>query len=141
MRNSRRRLNMQRKRYAVVGVVLLGVLTVGLLAAYAAPIAVANSSRRRWPGCAWWSEGLTEQQVNEIRQKIWDIRARASAEGWSEEQMRTAIHQLLAQYGIDPEGPGFVDSDGDGICDHLGVNRGHGYRHWQCLNQKACPRT
>jgi hypothetical protein len=136
-------LNLKKKTYAALGVALLAVLAVGLLATYSAPVAVADSTHQRGHGQAWWTEGLTQQQVNEIRQKIWDIRARASTEGWSEEQTRTAIHQLLAQYDIEPQGPGFVDADGDGICDHLGVNhvQGQGYRHWQCLNQTGCPRT
>ena len=142
LRNSRRRLNLKQK-YAVLGVALLAVLAVGLLATYSAPMASADSARQRGHRQAWWPEGLTEQQVNEIRQKLWDIRAHASTEGWSEEQTRTAIHRLLAQYDIAPQGPGFVDADGDGICDHLGVNhgQGQGYRRSQCLNQTGCPRT
>jgi hypothetical protein len=143
LRCSRRRLSLEQKWYAALGVALLAVLAVGVLATYAAPIAVAASSRQRGHGHAWWTEGLTEQQVNEIRQRIWDIRARASTEGWTDEQTRTAIHELLTQYGIDPQGPGFVDADGDGVCDHLGTYywQGQGYRHWQCLNQTACPRS
>lgn len=88
---------------------------------------------------------MTEQQVDEIRQEIWDIRARASTEGWSEEQRRTAIHELLVQYGIDQQGVNFVDANGDGICDHLGMNQaqgqGHGQKRWQSMNQTGYPRT
>lgn len=143
LRNSRRRLNLKQKTCAVLGVTLLAVIAVGLLATYSAPMAIADSTRQRGHGQAWWTEGLTQQQVNEIRQKIWDIRARASKEGWSEEQTRTAIHQLLTQYNIDPRGSGFVDANGDGVCDHLGMNQaqGQGQRLWQCMNATGCPRT
>ena len=75
---------------------------------YSAPMAIADSNRRRGHGQAWWSEGLTEEQVNEIRQKIWDIRAKASTEGWTAEQTSTAIHELLAQYGITAQGPALL---------------------------------
>lgn len=134
---------MEQKLYAVIGVALLSVLAFGLLATYAVPTAIANAICQRGDGHAWWTEGLTEQQVNEIRSKIWDIRERASAQGWTEEQTRTAIHELLTQYGINPQGLGFLDADGDGICDHLGMNRGqgHGYRQWQCWNQTTSLQT
>ena len=134
---------MKQKTYAVLGVTLLAVLAVGLLATYSAPMALADSTRQRGHGQAWWTEGLTEQQVDEIRQKIWDIRARASKEGWSDEQTRTAIHELLVQYGIDQQGVNFVDANGDGICDHLDANqaRGHGQGRWQCMNATECSRT
>jgi hypothetical protein len=132
-----------KQKYAVLRIALLAVVAVGLLAAYSAPMAVADSACQLGHGQAWWTEGLTEQQVNEIRQKIWDIRARASTEGWSEEQTRTAIHQLLAQYDIDPQGSGFIDANGDGICDLLGMNQrqGRGQTRWQCMNATGCPRT
>jgi hypothetical protein len=110
---------------------------------YSAPMAIADSNRRRGHGQAWWSEGLTEEQVNEIRQKIWDIRAKASTEGWTAEQTSTAIHELLAQYGITAQGPGFVDANGDAVCDNFGNSsrNGHGRARWrsQCSNQTICP--
>jgi hypothetical protein len=140
LRNSRRRLNLKQK-YAALGVALLAVLAVGFLATYSAPMAIADSTRQRGHGQAWWTEGLTQQQVNAIRQKIWDIRTQASAKGWTEEQTRTAIQQVLAQYGISPRGLGFVDVNGDGVCDHFGNGHGRGQRRSQCWNQTACPWT
>jgi hypothetical protein len=118
---------------------LLAIVAFGLLAAHAAPLAVASSTGRCGCGHPYWAEGLTEQQIAEIRQKIWDIRAQASAKDWTEDQTRTAIHELLAQYGISPQGPGFVDANGDEVCDHLGNSYGRGQQHHQCWNQTLCP--
>ena len=142
LRNIRRRLNLKQK-YVVLGVALLAVLAVGLLATYSAPVALADSTRQREHGQALWTEGLTEEQVNETRQKIWDIREQASAEEWTAEQTSAAIHELLAEYGITGQGPGFVDANGDGVCDNLGngSRNGHGRRQGrnQCMNQTVCP--
>ncbi len=137
-----------KQKYTVLGVAFLAVLAVGLLATYSAPMAIADTTRQRGRGHAWWTEGLTEQQVNEIQQKIWDIKAQASAKGWTAEQTSTAIHELLAEYGITAQGSGFVDANGDGVCDYCGNGssgngsmNGHGHGQWrnQYVNQTACP--
>jgi hypothetical protein len=147
LRNNRRRFDLK-KKYAVFGIVLLAVLAAGLLATYSAPMAIADTVLQRGRGHAWWTEGLSEQQVNEIQQKIWDIKAEASAKGWTAEQTSTAIHELLAGYGITAQGSGFVDANGDGVCDNCGNGssgngsmNGHGRGQWrsQYMNQTACP--
>ena len=142
LRSERRRLKLESKLLAPIGaIVILAVVAFGLLAAYATPLAVASPDDRCGCGHPYWTEGLTEQQIAEIRQKIWDIRTQASAEGWTEEQTTTAIHQLLAQYGISPRGPGFVDANGDGVCDHFRNGHGRRQRGNQCWNQTVCPQT
>ncbi|MBK5191269.1 MAG: hypothetical protein JJE19_07225 [Methanosarcinales archaeon] len=50
------------------------------------------------------------------------------------QQMQEFKQELHAQYNIDCQNcPGFVDEDGDGICDHKGTygqdyKRGYGFR-------------
>jgi hypothetical protein len=138
-RDERRRIGLEQRWLIAFGVTLLAIIGVSSLATYTTPLAVASYGQDHCRGYAWWTEGLTEQQINEIRQKIWEIRAKASASGWTEEQTRATIHELLAEYNISVQSSGFVDNDGDGVCDRLGTSYGRRGRQGQFWNQTECP--
>jgi hypothetical protein len=112
---------MKGKMLMEIGLVLLVVMAAGIVVTYVLP---AVSAGRGANGSPSWTAGLTDQQIAEIRQKIWELRAQAVRENWTTEQLTTAIHDLLAQYGITPQGAYFTDANGDGICDYLGQGRG-----------------
>ena len=50
-----------------------------------------------------WLEGLTEEQRQELMLKLRELRERAKEEGWSKEELREAIKNRFAEYGIDTE--------------------------------------
>ncbi len=119
-----------------LGIFIVALVAVSVVSTYAARTPV--SSRTGTSGHPWWTEGLTEQQITEIKDQMWNLRQQAAEEGWTDEQLMLAMHNLLAQYGIDASGPNFVDANGDGICDSLG--RGQmGHHMHQYVNCTFCP--
>jgi hypothetical protein len=124
--NMRRRSEMKGKIATGLGVLFVALVAGSVALAYAAQT-VGPSAMRGQP---WWTEDLTEQQIIEIREKMWNLRQQAVKEGWTNEQLMSAMHNLLAQYGVEASGPYFVDANGDGVCDHLGNWQGQ-MRHHQ----------
>jgi hypothetical protein len=124
--NMRRRLEMKGKIAVGLGVLFVALVAGSVALAYAAQTVSPNAAR----GQPWWTEGLTEQQIIEIREKMWNLRQQAVKEGWTNEQLMSAMHNLLAQYGIEANGAYFVDANGDGVCDNLGNWQGQ-MRHHQ----------
>jgi len=128
---------MKGKIAIVLGVFILALVAGTIVSAYAAQAPSANGTGAR--GHPWWTEGLTEQQISEIREKMRNLRQQAAEEGWTDEQLMLAMHNLLEQYGINASGPNFVDANGDGICDNLGQGqmRHHSRQYANCT---LCPR-
>jgi hypothetical protein len=124
--NMRRRSEMKGKIAIGLGVLFVALVAGSVALAYAAQTVGPSATR----GQPWWTEGLTEQQITEIREKMWNLRQQAVKEGWTNEQLMSAMHNLLAQYGIEANGAYFVDANGDGVCDHLGNWQGQ-MRHHQ----------
>ncbi len=130
---------MKGKMLMGIGFVLFAVLATGIAVTYVMP--AVSAAGRGNNGHPWWSEGLTDQQIAEIRQKMWELRAQAIKENWTAQQLATAMHELLAQYGIYTQGPYFTDANGDGICDYLGQGRGPmgGQHRGNYANCTYCP--
>jgi hypothetical protein len=126
--NMRRRSEMKGKIAIGLGVLFVALVAGSVALAYAVQTVGPNAAATR--GNPWWTEGLTEQQIIEIREKMWNLRQQAVKEGWTNEQLMSAMHNLLAQYGIEANGAYFVDANGDGVCDNLGNWQGQ-MRHHQ----------
>lgn len=98
------------ERKTLFGIVAITLIAIGIAGAVAT--VMAQTYGNAYEGCGrepWWDSELTEEQRNELKQKLYEIRTQAMEEGWSREQIRSAIQETLAQYGIDWQnhyGPG-----------------------------------
>lgn len=108
------------KRKLIAGILALALVAtaVGVVSArnnYGAQATTTAGDERPFGQC--WMNQLTEEQRQELHQQMQEFR-----------------QELRAQYNISAQnGPGFVDEDGDGICDHQGTfgqghQRGYGFR-------------
>jgi len=57
---------------------------------------------------------LTDEQRGAIQEKLAELKE----QGATREEIRIEMHAFREELGI--KGPGFVDEDGDGVCDHAG---------------------
>ena len=76
---------------------LFGLLTLVLVVTGIAGVIVTVTADGR--GEQWCSK-LTEQQRNELRLKMLELRSQAIREKWSREQFQSAVQELFRQYGI-----------------------------------------
>ena len=108
----------------VAGIVVLALVATSVGAVYA--------HRGGPPGAFWqpsgpcWMQQLTEEQREEAIQQM---------HAFVQEQRQEAQafrQQIRTQYNITGQDcPGFVDEDGDGICDNRSIYghwHGHGFR-------------
>ena len=50
-----------------------------------------------------FTKELTEEQRQELMQRLRELKKQAKDEGWTKEQFKEAIKALFAEYGIDIE--------------------------------------
>jgi hypothetical protein len=113
---------MKRKLIAGILVVAVVAMAVGVVSArnnFSGP-AQTSAGEQSFGQC--WMNQLTEELRQELRQQIQEQRQELH------QQMHEFRHQLCAQYNIGYQNcQGFVDENGDDICDHKGTY-GHGYQ-------------
>jgi hypothetical protein len=112
---------MQRKTIAIPAVlVALALLTAG---AYADT--TGDGPTTTW-GCNGYGPAvLTDEQQKAVLEKHLEL----IESDLTREEIHTEMQEFRAELGI--TGPGFVDEDGDGVCDNYGQRRESGYGRGQ----------
>jgi uncharacterized membrane protein len=105
----------------VAGIVALALVTTSVGIVYAHRGGPPGAFGQ--PSGPWWMQQLTEEQREGAIQQMQAFMQKQRQEAQEFRQ------QICAQYNITGQNfMGFVDEDGDGICDNRGMY-GHGHRY------------
>ena len=105
----------------VAGIVVLALVTTSFGIVYAHRGGSPGAFEQLHGPC--WMQQLTEEQREGARQQM-----QAFVQKQRQEALEFRQH-ICAQYNITGQNyTGFVDEDGDGICDNIGIY-GHGHRY------------